>query len=177
MKHLKSKIVDDILSIIPNHPATRIIHISDAEKDFIGEDILTQKILDLSLKEEYDFLLYLLDKKDLDSYINKFKITGISSVKPLDIKRPRYAIGGRLYDFVYLTAKIQEDLIDEFIQKIYKIIKSSGLIIILLDKDINQNLQDWYSVLEDNYFVAINTIDISQNFHILVAKKMHGWGG
>ena len=83
---------------------------------------------------------------------------------------------GKLYDFVYISSYIQENLIEEFTQKIYKIIKSSGLIIVLLNKDTNQNLNDWFKVLEDNYFVAINTIDISQDFHILVAKK-NAWLG
>ena len=96
MKHLNSKIVDDILSIIPNHPATRIMQISDGGEIFEDEDRLTQKILDLSIKEEYDFLLYLLEKNNLDSYNNKFNIKGISSVKLLDIKKPRYAMGGKI---------------------------------------------------------------------------------
>ena len=142
MKYLKSKILDDILGIIPDHPATRIMQISDSGRIITDEDILSQKILDLAIKKEYDFLLYLLEKQSLDSYINKFTIKGIASVKLLDIKRPRYAIGGRLYDFVYLTAYIEENLIEEFTQKIYKIIKGSGLIIILLERNHNNNLQE-----------------------------------
>lgn len=177
MKQLNSKIADDILGIIPDHPVTRIMQISDGGKIIIDEDILSQKILDLAIKKEYDFLLYLLDKQSLDSYVNKFTAKGIASVKLLDIKRPRYAMGGRLYDFVYLTSYIQENLIEEFTKKVYKIIKSSGLIVILLEKNCDNNLQEWFKILEDNYFVATNTLDISKNFDIIISKKMHGWGG
>jgi len=38
-------------------------------------------------------------------------------------------------------------------------------------------LDRWQQVLEENYFVATNTIDMFEEYEILISKKMHGWGG
>jgi hypothetical protein len=34
-----------------------------------------------------------------------------------------------------------------------------------------------WQILEENFFVAINSIELSSDYNLLIAKKMHGWGG
>jgi hypothetical protein len=36
---------------------------------------------------------------------------------------------------------------------------------------------EWQSVLEEQYYVSVNIIDnIFNDFDVIVAKRMHGWG-
>jgi len=39
------------------------------------------------------------------------------------------------------------------------------------------NFGKLWQTLEDNFFVAINSIELSDDYNLLIAKKMHGWGG
>ena len=173
MKTLEDKTVNSLLQIIPNHPAMRIMQVADVNKNISNENILIDKIFEFVQEKEYDFHLNLITQND--NYKEKYKIPKVSSVRFLDLNRASFMLQARLYDFVYISANI--DNINDFTQKVYKVIKGSGIIIIFIDKTKQDKLQEWYRVLEKNYFVAMNTIDISNDFEVLSAKKMHGWGG
>ncbi len=173
MKTLEDKTMDSLLQIIPNHPAMRIMQVADVNQSISNENILIDKIFEFVQQKEYDFHLNLITQND--DYIEKYKIPKVSSVRFLDLERASFMLQARLYDFVYISADIEN--INDFTQKIYKVIKGSGIIIIFIEKSKKEKLQEWYNALEDNFFVAINTIDISNDFEVLSAKKMHGWGG
>jgi len=173
LKILENKTVDNLLEIIPNHPAMRIMQVADINQNISNENIIIDKIFEFVKKKEYDFHLNLISPND--KYQDKYSIPKVSSVRFLDLNRASFMLQARLYDFVYISADIED--INDFTKKIYKVIKGSGIIIIFIDKSKKDKLQEWYQILEDNFFVAINTIDISNDFEILSAKKMHGWGG
>jgi hypothetical protein len=65
----------------------------------------------------------------------------------------------------------------QFTKTVYTHIKNGGNIIIFLPKNNLRVLDSWRQTLEENYFVASNTIDIFDEYEVLISKKMHGWGG
>ena len=173
MKILTDKIIDNLLQIIPNHPALRVMLVADINQNISNEDILIEKIFKFIQDRDYEFQLNLIRENSI--YKDKYSIPQISSVRFLDLNRNSFMLQAKLYDFVYISANIED--INDFSKKIYKVIKGSGIIIIFIDKRDRDTLYRWREELENNFFVAINTIDISDNFEILSAKKMHGWGG
>ena len=53
--------------------------------------------------------------------------------------------------------------------------KNAGVVAILIPK--NEPLLDVIDKkLEESFFVAINHIDIFDDYDVVTAKKMHGWG-
>ena len=173
MKTLEDTIVDTLIQIIPNHPALRLMQVADINKNISNENMLIDKLFEFVKDKEYDFHLNLITKDN--RYNDKYKLSKVSSVRFLDLNRASFMLQARLYDFVYISADIKD--IGDFSQKIYKVIKGSGIILIFIDKSKQDKLQEWKEELENNFFVAINTIDISNDFEVLSAKKMHGWGG
>jgi len=176
LKKLNDKTIDDIVNIILPYPATRVMQISDGQSHFDDEIKLTQRLFELIQERDYDFQINLLNNNKLEEYKERFSLQGLSSVRPLHPKQPRYGMQGKFYDYLYVTADIEDAMLEEFIKKVYEVIKSGGLIIAFTDKNL-KTYDKWFNLLQDNFFVAINTIDISEDFHIVTAKKMHGWGG
>jgi len=177
LKKLTDKTVNDIVNIILPYPATRVMQISDGEADFEDEIKLSQHLFELIKAQDYDFQLNLLNSEKVESYKELFIEEGVSSsVRLLHPKQPRYGMQGKFYDYLYVSASIDEAMQEEFTQKVYEVIKSGGIIILFTDKNL-ETYDRWFNLLQDNFFVAINAIDICEDFHIITAKKMHGWGG
>jgi len=175
LKKLNDKTLADIVNIILPYPATRVMHISDGEAKFEDEIKLTQRLFEHTQRCDYDFQLNLLRSDKLEEYKSRFS-SPHSSVRLLHPQQPRYGMQGKFYDYLYVTADIEDALLGEFIQKVYTVIKSGGIIIAFTDKNL-ETYERWFHLLQDSYFVAINPIDISEDFHIITARKMHGWGG
>jgi hypothetical protein len=177
LKKLSDKTIEDIVNIILPYPATRVMQISDAEAYFDDEIKLSKRLFELTKVREYDFQLNLLNSEKVSAYKEQFVVPEVSSsVRPLHPKQPRYGMQGKFYDYLYVTASVEEELLEEFVKKVYEVIKSGGLIIVFTDKNL-QTYDRWFNLLQDNFFVAINAIDICEDFHIITARKMHGWGG
>jgi len=175
VKRLNDKTLSDIVNIILPYPATRVMHISDGQVQFDDEIKLTQRLFEHTQRCDYDFQLNLVCSDKLEEYKSRFSSPS-SSVRLLHLKQPRYGMQGKFYDYLYTSATIEEEMLGEFIQKVYTVIKSGGIILAFTDKN-PQTYERWFHALQDNYFVAINPIDISDDFHIISARKMHGWGG
>jgi len=175
VKKLNDKTLADIVNIILPYPATRVMQISDGQVQFDDEIKLTQRLFEHTQRCDYDFQLNLLHSDQLEEYKSRFSSSS-SSVRLLHLKQPRYGMQGKFYDYLYVSATIEEEMLGEFIQKVYTVIKSGGIILAFTDKN-PQTYERWFHALQDNYFVAINPIDISDDFHIISARKMHGWGG
>jgi hypothetical protein len=87
-------------------------------------------------------------------------------------------IQGKIYEYVFVTAKIEKEIRSDFVKRVHSIIKNSGNIIIFLPKGSYEERYSWIELLEDHYYVASNTIDdLFENYDVLISKKMHGWGG
>ncbi len=95
----------------------------------------------------------------------------------LDLSRRQYNRHGRKYDNLFVT--LDEELLyadlSTMLKKIYRIMKNAGIVTFLIDRDAPlRSEMDRY--LEEGYFVAISHIDIFDDYDIVTAKKMHGWG-
>jgi hypothetical protein len=172
MKKLDKKSIDLLLEIIPNHPGLRISQFSD------GGDSFSNALSELSLLREYEFQLNVVDNEEFYEKAQQlYSKEKLSSVKRIKWDQRRYASPAKQYDFLFITADIPKNHRKLFAKTIHSHIKSSGHLVLFLEKDNYQNIDEWYSFLEEYLFVAINTIDLFDNYEILIAKKMHGWGG
>ena len=79
------------------------------------------------------------------------------------------------YDYGIIT-RMMLDAIDKeiLIEIITKGIRDYGYIIILEEK--SKNLDDIYMLLEECDYGAISTIDIFENYSLIMGKKLHMWG-
>ena len=63
---------------------------------------------------------------------------------------------------------------DKILKLMYKAIENSGNIIII-EKETNNNKDEILTLLDSIGFMASNTIDLFEGYHIFTAKKMHHW--
>ena len=171
MKKLEQKSVYQLLAIIPNHPATRIMHFSDGGKPFC------YAIKSFCKERTYEYQLNISNENFLNEIKEEYSVKGLSSTKLIQWDQRRYASMARLYDFLFITVDVPQEYREPFIKNVFHHIKSAGNIILFLPKNDRQIVQEWWEILEENLFVAMNTIDMFENYEILIAKKMHGWGG
>ena len=171
MKNLEPKRVEQLLSIIPQHPATRIMQISQGGLQL--SDALSSFVRD----RDYEFLLNITNdifyEKIKDRYIDNKEC----KVKKLKLQQRRYVSMAKMYDYIFVTASIPDEMLEQFAKTVHGHIKNAGNIIIFLPKNNLRILDNWRQTLEDNYFVASNTVDIFEEYEVLISKKMHGWGG
>jgi len=175
MTQLGKKDISQLLSIINIHPKIRIMHFSQNQLN------LNQEILKLSKENDYEFQLNSTTEEDYNLSIEEFSQSSHINILNFNLKRPRYNIQAKQYDYLFVSSKIQDEDILSFLKKSHSIIKNAGLILIFIPKIDDEQDYDtiyrWTSLLEDSYFVATNSIDISKYFDVIISKKMHGWGG
>jgi len=157
-----------LLQIIPtNHPALRVVHFTQQEHP------ITELLYNLSDKYDIEYQINILDETLINHLQTKYQNINTKIVK-FNLNRPKYMIQGKIYDFAFVTANIED--IDTFLQKIHPIIKNAGNIIFLIPKDIKTDI--YVELLEKNYFVATSIMDdLLENENIIISRKMHGWGG
>ncbi len=163
---IKKEELVDLLSIIPkDYPSIEIFHISD--RDFE----LCEALQELAIQKRYgydlEFYLQSIDEKLKKKYNN---------IRVFDIDKHRYNRHAKIYDFVFVTIDLEEiKNLDLFLKKLYNIIKNSGKILFILNKESDLGFLE--EKLIDKNYVAINEItNTFTNYKILSAQKMHGWG-
>jgi hypothetical protein len=171
MKNLESKQIEQLLSIIPDHPAMRIMQISQ------GGTVLSDALASFATKREYEFLLNITNDIFYEEIKDRYSDKSLCSVKKMRFEQRRYVSMARMYDYVFVTSTVSEAMQEQFSKTIHGHIKNAGNIIFFLPKNDLKVSDGWQQVLLENYFVASNTIDIFENYEILISKKMHGWGG
>ena len=175
MNLLPTKQINQLLSIINLYPSIRIMHFSNDSCE------LNDKIVQLCTKHEYEFQLNYISDVLVENAIDKFDKNSLVHIKKINLQQPRYAIQAKVYDYLFVTMAIEDTLKESFLKKSHAIIKNAGIIIIFVPKIENKrddtNIYLWMQLLEETYFVASNTIDIFDDYDLVVSKKMHGWGG
>lgn len=82
----------------------------------------------------------------------------------------------REYEYIILSDILSHCPNKDIIIKImYKALENSANIIIL-EKKSNNNLDEIKKLLDDTSFVAINDIDLFEDYELITAKKLHMWG-
>ncbi len=92
------------------------------------------------------------------------------------IELNRFRLTAREYEFAVVCDCIHclEDA-DRFIKEIYHSLENSAQIILLSRKE-NMDLPQMIDILDRNDFRAVNQIDIFDQYHLVMGKKMHMWG-
>ena len=171
MKKLEIKSIRQLLEIIPNHPGLRMSQFSDGGESF------SNALSSLCLVREYEYQLNVLDEVFFTKAKELYGNNNLSIVKRIKWDQRRYSSLAKQYDILFVTAMIPDNYRKLFAKNIYSHIKSDGYLVLFLEKHNQKNSEEWYIFLEEHLFVAISTLDIFENYEILIAKKMHGWGG
>ena len=171
MEQLEEEKIDQLLGIINLYPAIRIMHFSD------GSHLLSKKISRLCKENDYEYQLNCTSNVCYEKNQTKYADQEHIKVKQIDLTQPRYAIQAKMYDYLFVTSDIPDGGKLLFLKKAYGVIKNAGNIIIFVPKGDDSQIRLWSQLLEDNNFVATNTLDIFANYDIVISKKMHGWGG
>ena len=172
MKNIEQDKLEKLLEIVPSSPAIRISHFTDS-----GE-MMTEILSDFCQKREYEYQINCTDNSFFDHISDKYKNMANTKTTKFTLERPRYMMQGKMYEYLFVTSSINEEMRSDFIKKVHGIIKNAGNILIFLPKGSYEERYSWITLLEEHYYVASNTIDdLFENYDVLISKKMHGWGG
>lgn len=161
-----------IFEIFPDFPSIRVMQVTDQHVDVV------QKFAEFFKENEYEFDVMassLAFQNSLeDSLTNPSQYLVI---KPLEYSNTHYNYKGRHYDTVVVDVDFSK-IHDEryFFERIYAVMKNAAGMIVLIPKQ-STILEGMIERLEDYNFVAVNPIDIFDEYQIIYAKKMHGWDG
>jgi len=144
---LLQKEIDDFISIFQNTPALALLYVGEKNNNIVSSLTTLSQNNNGSLKIKYI--------QDINCL--KFKLTP------------------REYEYAILqNTLVTCDNKNQFLKIVYHSLENSAQIIILEDKktsDINQIKE----LLEQSNFLAINDIDIFEQYNLIIAKKMHMW--
>ena len=171
MKHLEEEKVDQLLGIINLYPSMRIMHFSE------DSHLLSKKIAALCTVHDYEYQLNCINETCFEKATTKYSDNKHIKIKKFDLAQPRYTIQAKLYDYLFVTAAVSDEMRPSFLKKAYAAIKNAGLILIFVPGEDLHLKHLWTELLQDNNFVATNTIDLFPNYDVIISKKMHGWGG
>jgi len=170
MEHLKQEQVSLLMQIVSDqYPNQQVLHLSDGEND------LHKYLFEMTKTRGFEYDLRLIG----EGAALPFDPSGhpACTVEPLDLNRKAYNKHARLYEYVFVTVKdsiLQEDIV-QILKKIFRLMKNSGVLVILPEKGGTLQVEI-DRILEEGYFVAINHIDIFDRLDVVNARKMHGWG-
>lgn len=107
----------------------------------------------------------------------KNKNDGILINKELkDINCDRFRLKTREFEFVILSNSFSACTNKkQFLSSCYHSLENSAYIIIIEDKNKN-NTQEIIELLDEVEFRVANSIDIFENYNLIMAKKLHMWG-
>ena len=171
MKTLEEDKLEQLLQIIYPGPALRIAHFSE------GSHILTKTLSDFCKKNNYEYQLNCTKDVCYDKAMTKYTNQPHIKIIKFNLNRPSYMMQGKMYEYLFVTTSIEEEMRSDFLKRAHGIIKNAGIILIFLPKGSHEERDDWIALLEEHYYVATNTIDdMFEHYDVLISKKMHGWG-
>jgi len=168
---IKISEIEKLLSIIQPAPLLRIGHFSDR-----GEHL--PKILNqFCATHTYEYLLNCTTSDYYTRLHAQYDKEEACTIKLFDLDRPNYMQHGKFYEYLFVSTQIAPEQRVSFLKKSHRVIKNAGLILIFLSHENHEEQAHWYQLLEENYFVATNTITLDTEWSVIISKKMHGWGG
>jgi hypothetical protein len=170
MKHLPKEQTDLLMQIISTHyPSQQILHISDLEND------LHEALYDFTKEKDFEYDLKTIESR-LPEESLKDTHTGFT-VEALDLSAKGYNKHAKKYENIFVTLEPERltRYLDTFFKKSYRIMKNAAVIAVIVPKG-SPAKEKIEAQLEKDYFVALNTIDIFDDYDVITAKKMHGWG-
>jgi len=156
-----------LLDALPKHPNFMVMHFA---KDSRYIKDIEKFCLDGDFSQEYKILTFSNEAENkLKGYEND-----LIKVQFANLKRPRFSMQGKFYDYLFVL-DLPENL-EEFFKKVYLSLKNGAPSFIFLDsynKDLAYKVE---LILIECNFVATSIMEIDE-FFVVSARKMHGWGG
>ncbi len=161
---MKIEHIRTLLSIVPAYPGVGIYHISD------HEPLLSLELTRFCEERGYSYDLMVPDM----NFLEVLREEGIAA-EAFDLRRPRYNRHAKLYDFLFVTLDpLRIEAWPLFLKKLYMIMKNGAKLLLFLP--LQEPAERYEALLEAGNFVAINPIDLFDDYQLLSAQKMHGWG-
>lgn len=170
MKNLEPEAIEQLLSIVPNHPASSIMEFSN------GDETLSKAMKTLCEEKGYHYQLNVIDEALYTKYQALFAQKDCCIVRKVQWEQRRYASIALLYYVVFVSMDVPDEKREAFLCNVLHHIKTSGHLVIFVTKNDQKRVDEWLRVLEEKLFVSISRLDISENCDIIVARRMHGWG-
>ena len=171
MKDITSSEVEKLLAIIQPAPLLRIGHFSNQ-----GET-LPALLLQYCERNDYAYILNCTDPLYHEKLQDRCQENSACQIRLFDLSRPNYMQQGKFYDYLFVSCDISTNERESFLKKSHKVIKNAGLILLFVPTSEHRSLALWTQLMEENYFVATNTINLDKEWDVIISKKMHGWGG
>jgi len=171
MKNIELSQVEQLLEIIQSKPGQRIVHFSD------GSHLITKSVSDLCKEHDSAYQLYCTKDTCYDESVSNYEGQDHIRITKFNLRRPRYLMQGIEFDYLLATLDFTEEDKAVFLEKCYPIIRTGGNIMIIIPNAGYSEMDEWRDILEEQYYVSVNIIDnIFEDYDIIVAKRMHGWG-
>jgi hypothetical protein len=171
MKPIELDKLKTLLEIVGPYPATSVVHFSDSNLD------LSRTIYEYCHKKSYSYQVNVTDKTFFERLKDAFSGQEGIHIFNFSLNRPKYLIQGKTYEYLFVTINIPEDQRGAFLRKTHEILRNAGNILLFVPNGDFKEHGDWAKLLEENYYVATNTInDLFENYDVIISKKMHGWG-
>ena len=124
----------------------------------------------LHINHKVDFL-----QKTIDDVVES--LNGSCDIKHFEQESDaRLRATAREYEYIVLSDILSHcPNASKTVAQMYKALENSANIIIL-EKKSHHNVDEIKSLLDEASFVAINTIDLFEEYTIITAKKLHMWG-
>lgn len=167
MHDITSKEIEKLLTIIPqDYPSMDIFHLTS------HCNLLCRSLYDFCKLQAYHYDL-MIDNPD---HLKELSHTTSFNPHQFYYEKQRYSRQGKSYDFVFIDIdlnKIEDEKL--FFKKLYSVNKNGGIILFIIKN--SEDLHRLEETLIENNYVAVNSIvDTFENYHIISARKMHGWG-
>ena len=171
MKPIEINRLKTLLEIVGPYPSTSVVHFSNNNLD------VSKTIYEYCYDKSYEYQINATEKSFFTTLNEHFN--GQEGIRIFDfsLNRPKYLIQGKTYEFLFATIDIPENQRNVFLQRAHEILRNSGNILLFIPNASDKEHNDWKKLLEENYYVATNTInDLFEHYDVIISKKMHGWG-
>ncbi len=167
MQNIRAEEVEKLTSFIPPYPGTAIFHMAD---EGVGFCRMLQAYAD-----ERGYIYHPVSADE--AFVEALQHAGVSKARKITYRQQRYNQHSRQYDYIYIAIDpLSLEKPKLFMKKIYAIAKNAAKILFFVPKD-RADPASLEQLLEEGNFVAINPIDdIFDDYLVLSAQKMHGWG-
>ena len=170
MKNLEKDKLKTLLEIMKENPSLSIAHFTDQDNP------LVELLNDYCNETSYTYQLNLLDSNIKESIEQKYDVE-TTKIALFHLQRKSYLIQAKQYNFVFVTASIDEEIESDFFKRMHQAIINAGHLIVFVKKEDYTLRYRWVELLEEHNYVATNTIDnLCNDYDIIITKKMHGWG-
>lgn len=171
MKSLEQTQVEQLMQILQSKPGQRIVQFADTD------NILINNVHHLCQTNDTKYYLYCTQVPFFDSIKSNYADASHIQVVNFNLRRPRYLMQAIEFDYLISTLDFENENKTEFLEKCYPIVRTGGNIILIIPNASYAERDEWQEVLEEQYYVSVNIMDdMFEDYDVIVAKRMHGWG-